>query len=100
VKVLWNVWALRSLVRGMKESTRKILAFGSSAEGTDASESDIDILILPKEQRTANEQDFEHGMYLRQETDYGLKFLGRGAQGLIEIAEKMFEKAKPILDLK
>jgi uncharacterized protein (UPF0332 family) len=45
-------------------------------------------------------QEFEHGMYLRQEADYGLKFSGRGAQDVIDIAEKMLERAKSILKLK
>ncbi len=45
-------------------------------------------------------QDFEHGMYLRQEEDYGLKFSGRGAQDVIDIAEKMLERTKSILKLK
>jgi hypothetical protein len=56
MKVLWNVWALRPFVRGLEESARKILLFGSSAEGTDASESDIDILILTNDKKTAREK--------------------------------------------
>ncbi|MBN2256201.1 MAG: HEPN domain-containing protein [Deltaproteobacteria bacterium] len=45
-------------------------------------------------------QEFEHGMYLRQEADYGLKFSGRGAQDVIDIAEKMLERTKSILKLR
>jgi len=45
-------------------------------------------------------QEFEHGMYLRQEADYGLKFSVRGAQDVIDTAEKMLERAKSILKLK
>jgi uncharacterized protein (UPF0332 family) len=45
-------------------------------------------------------QEFEHGMYLRQEADYGLKFSGRGAQDVIDIAVKMLERTKSILKLK
>lgn len=45
-------------------------------------------------------QEFEHGMYLRQEADYSLKFSGRGAQDVIDIAEKMLERTKSILKLK
>jgi len=45
-------------------------------------------------------QEFEHGMYLRQEADYGLKFSGRGAQDVIDIAEKMLERTTSILKLK
>jgi len=42
-------------------------------------------------------QEFEHGMYLRQEADYGLKFSARSAQEVIETAEKMLGRAKLIL---
>jgi len=45
-------------------------------------------------------QDFEHGMYLRQEADYGLKFSVSGAQNVIETAEKLFERASSILKTK
>ncbi|OGD24713.1 MAG: hypothetical protein A2Y69_01100 [Candidatus Aminicenantes bacterium RBG_13_59_9] len=45
-------------------------------------------------------QEFEHGMYLRQEADYGLKFSERGAQDVIETAEKMLERTKAVLKLK
>jgi uncharacterized protein (UPF0332 family) len=45
-------------------------------------------------------QGFEHGMYLRQEADYGLKYSERGALDVIENAEKMFAGAKGILKAK
>lgn len=45
-------------------------------------------------------QEFEHGMYLRQEADYGLKFSARGAQDVIETAEKMLGRVKAILKFK
>jgi len=45
-------------------------------------------------------QGFEHGMYLRQEADYGLKFSERGALGVVENAEKMFAKVKGLLKAK
>jgi uncharacterized protein (UPF0332 family) len=41
--------------------------------------------------------EFEHGMYLRQEADYGLKFSERGAQDVIETAGKLLERAQAIL---
>jgi predicted nucleotidyltransferase len=56
MKVLWNVWALRPFIRGMEGTARKILLFGSSAEGADSPESDIDILILTNEKTTAREK--------------------------------------------
>ena len=53
LKVLWNVWALRPFVEGLKETARKVLLFGSCAEGTDVPESDIDILILTDDREAA-----------------------------------------------
>jgi uncharacterized protein (UPF0332 family) len=45
-------------------------------------------------------REFEHGMYLRQEADYGLKFSKNGALDVIETAEKLLERAKTILKIK
>ena len=42
-------------------------------------------------------QEFEHGMYLRQEADYGLKFSERGAQDVTEAAGRLLERAHAIL---
>lgn len=46
LKILSNVWILRAFVAENQERTKKIILFGSGAEGTDVSESDIDIFIL------------------------------------------------------
>ena len=53
LKVLWNVWALRPFVERLRETARKVLLFGSSAEGTDVPESDIDVFILTDDRETA-----------------------------------------------
>ncbi|MBN1221830.1 MAG: HEPN domain-containing protein [Candidatus Aminicenantes bacterium] len=45
-------------------------------------------------------REFEHGMYLRQEADYGLKFSESGALDVIETAEKLLKRAKAILKIK
>lgn len=45
-------------------------------------------------------QDCEHGMYLRQEADYGLKFSERGAQDVIETAGTLLARVKTILKIK
>jgi len=45
-KVLANVYALKELVNQLKQHTRKIVIFGSCAQGTDVNESDIDLLII------------------------------------------------------
>jgi len=44
-------------------------------------------------------QEFEHGMYLRQEADYGLKYSTRGAQEVIETAGKMLARTTAILKI-
>jgi predicted nucleotidyltransferase len=56
MKILSNVWALRPFVQGLGESARKVILFGSCAEGTDVGESDIDVLILTDEKRRAKER--------------------------------------------
>ena len=53
IKVLRNVWTLRPIVDELKESARKLILFGSCAEGTDVAESDIDILILTDDKNAA-----------------------------------------------
>jgi uncharacterized protein (UPF0332 family) len=42
-------------------------------------------------------QDCEHGMYLRQEADYGLKFSASGAHDVIEAAGTLLTRVKAIL---
>ncbi len=45
-------------------------------------------------------RQFEEGMALRQEADYGLKFSETGALETISGAEKLLSKAKEILKIK
>jgi len=42
-------------------------------------------------------QDFEHGMYLRQEADYGLNFSETGAQSVIESAGTLLKRVAAML---
>ncbi len=51
-KVLVNVYALRELLRQIKEDSRRIIMFGSCAEGTDVKESDIDLFVLASEKES------------------------------------------------
>lgn len=55
LKILRNVWTLRGFVAENEERAKKIILFGSGAEGTDVSESDIDILILTDEKTALKE---------------------------------------------
>jgi predicted nucleotidyltransferase len=51
-KIFVNIYALKSLLELIKERCRKIVLFGSCAQGTDVKESDIDLFVL------ASEKDF------------------------------------------
>jgi predicted nucleotidyltransferase len=48
-KVLINVYALKSLLGSLRQQSRRIVLFGSCAQGTDVKESDVDIFILTSE---------------------------------------------------
>ena len=49
LKILANVHALKELVDQLKQHARKITLFGSIAQGTDAKESDVDLLIISQD---------------------------------------------------
>ena len=51
MKILSNIWTLREFVAGLKADARKVILFGSCAEGTDVAESDIDILIITDQEK-------------------------------------------------
>ena len=51
-KVLVNLHILRELVDELKRFSRRIVLFGSCAEGTDVKESDIDLFVLASEKGT------------------------------------------------
>lgn len=55
LKILNNLWTLREFVEKTRESAKKIILFGSCAEGTDVRESDIDIFILTGEKKPVRE---------------------------------------------
>lgn len=55
LKILNNVWTLRGFVVENEEHMRKMILFGSSAEGMDIGESDYDILILTDHKTILNE---------------------------------------------
>jgi predicted nucleotidyltransferase len=56
MKAAENAWVLRPFIEGLKASARKIILFGSCAEGTDGTESDIDILILTDNRKSAKDK--------------------------------------------
>lgn len=46
LKILFTLFQLDDLIKQAKSSSQRIILFGSSAEGTDVKESDIDLLLL------------------------------------------------------
>ncbi len=52
-KVLLNVFALKLLTDKLKENSKRIVLFGSCAQGTDTKESDIDLLVVTEEKEAA-----------------------------------------------
>lgn len=59
-KVLFNVYSLNEMVDEIRHYCRKIILFGSCAEGTDTEESDIDLLILTNEKSRANSKVYSY----------------------------------------
>jgi hypothetical protein len=49
LKILFTLFQLDDLIERAKPFSDRIILFGSSAEGTDAKESDIDLLLLTNE---------------------------------------------------
>lgn len=54
-KILYNTWKLKELVEEIKQTSKKIILFGSCAEGIDVKESDIDLLIIAEEKKFIKE---------------------------------------------
>jgi len=52
IKILFNVNELDELVRNLKEYSKRIILFGSCAEGNDVKDSDIDLFVLTNEKDT------------------------------------------------
>jgi len=48
-KTLANIYGLKKLVDSLKEHSRRIILFGSSAEGIDVKASDLDLFVLASE---------------------------------------------------
>lgn len=49
LKILFTLFQLDDLIKQAKPFSNRIILFGSSAEGTDVKESDIDLLLLTEE---------------------------------------------------
>ena len=60
LKVLFNIIEVEKLVEKLQNLTARIILFGSCAEGRDARESDIDLLILTNEKKAVSEIIGQH----------------------------------------
>ena len=54
LKVFFNTLTLKPLTDELKGFSKKILLFGSCSQGTDARESDIDLLVMTDEKEAVN----------------------------------------------
>jgi predicted nucleotidyltransferase len=52
-KVLINVFILKPLTDRLKENSRRVMLFGSCAQGVDTKESDIDLLVITDKKEAA-----------------------------------------------
>jgi predicted nucleotidyltransferase len=55
-KALLNVYSLKPLLHAVKRCSRRIVLFGSSAQGTDVKESDIDFFVLASDKKSARNE--------------------------------------------
>jgi predicted nucleotidyltransferase len=55
-KSLLNVYSLKPLLHAVKHCSKRIVLFGSSAEGTDVKESDIDFFVLASDKKSARNE--------------------------------------------
>ena len=60
LKVLFNVMEVEKFVDKLQNFTTRVILFGSCAEGRDARESDIDLLILTNEKKAVSEIIGQH----------------------------------------
>ena len=54
-KVLVNIYSLKELLARLRQYTRRIVIFGSCAQGTDTEQSDIDLFVLTTEAKPVRE---------------------------------------------
>jgi predicted nucleotidyltransferase len=55
-KVLFNVLTLNNLIDELKQTSDRVVLFGSCAEGTDVKDSDVDLFILASDPETAQRE--------------------------------------------
>ncbi|MFQ6064110.1 MAG: nucleotidyltransferase domain-containing protein [Candidatus Bathyarchaeia archaeon] len=83
-KVLFNVWALNDLVDQIKQTSERVVLFGSCAEGTNVEESDIDLFVLSSDVQTVKNKISEYELML----DRKISPIVVDSTGFVEIKRK------------
>jgi len=65
-KILSNTFMLRSLVERLKPHSKKVILFGSTSQGTDTKESDIDLFVLSSEKEDVSREIGGHNRNLER----------------------------------
>ena len=85
-KVLTNLLLIEPLVEKLKGLSRKIVLFGSWAQGSDNGDSDIDLFIVSSER--------EKVLSVVNKFSYSAKFYNRKVQPIINAPEELLKKGK------
>lgn len=65
LKILFNILELEELVNELKPLVRRVILFGSCAEGRDVKESDVDLFILTNEKELVSKIVAQHRSWRR-----------------------------------
>ena len=85
-KVLTNLLLIEPLVEKLKGLSRKIVLFGSWAQGSDNGDSDIDLFIVSSER--------EKVLSVVNKFSYSAKFYNRKVQPIINAPEDLMKRGK------
>ncbi|MDD5614180.1 MAG: nucleotidyltransferase domain-containing protein [Candidatus Omnitrophica bacterium] len=85
LKITQNIISLRPLVEKLKELSLKIALYGSSAQGTNHANSDIDLFVLSREIKRAKE------LILKSSLKEKIKYVVNSPQDFI-----IFKKENPV----
>lgn len=88
MKILFNIIELDELVRSLRNHSKRVILFGSCAEGNDVKDSDIDLLVL------TNERGVVRSIINSYETHRKIAPIIVDANGLV----KMRNEDKPLYD--
>ena len=64
LKILLNVNAIHGMIRELRDHAKRIILFGSCAEGTNVKSSDVDLFVLAEDSKKARQIASAHGAKL------------------------------------